>query len=98
MVVLGEFASNLAVATMMMPLAVSLAAAVGQPPVTLMLVAGFASSLGFALPVATPPNAIVFGSGEIPMRQMVKAGLIIDVVGIVVVALLLSFLAPLVLG
>jgi sodium-dependent dicarboxylate transporter 2/3/5 len=96
-VVLGEFASNLAVATMMMPLAVSLAAAVGQPPVVLMLVAGFSASLGFALPVATPPNAIVFGSGEIPMRQMVKAGLIIDVVGIVVVAVLLSILAPLVL-
>jgi len=96
-VVLGEFASNIAVATMMMPLAVSLAAAVGQPPVVLMLVAGLSASLGFALPVATPPNAIVFGSGEIPMRQMVKAGLVIDVVGIVVVALLLSFLAPLVL-
>ena len=95
--VLGEFASNLAVATMMMPLAASLAAAVGQPPVVLMLVAGFSASLGFALPVATPPNAIVFGSGEIPMRQMVKAGLVIDVVGIVVVALLLSLLAPLVL-
>ncbi len=96
-VVLGEFASNLAVATMMMPLAVSLAAAVGQPPVVLMLVAGFSASLGFALPVATPPNAIVFGSGEIPMRQMVKAGLLIDVVGIIVVAVLLSILAPLVL-
>lgn len=96
-VVLGEFASNLAVATMMMPLAVSLAAAVGQPPVVLMLVAGFSASLGFALPVATPPNAIVFGSGEIPMRQMVKAGLVIDVVGIVVVALVLSLLAPIVL-
>ena len=96
-VVLGEFASNLAVATMMMPLAVSLAAAVGQPPVVLMLVAGFSASLGFALPVATPPNAIVFGSGEIPMRQMVKAGLLIDVVGIVIVAVLLSILAPVVL-
>ena len=63
-----------------------------------MLVAGFSASLGFALPVATPPNAIVFGSGEVPMRQMVKAGLIIDVVGIIVVAVLLSFLAPLVLS
>ena len=93
-VVLGEFASNLAVATMMMPLAVSLAAAVGQPPAVLMLVAGFSASLGFALPVATPPNAIVFGSGEVPMRQMVKAGLVIDAVGIIVVAILLSILAP----
>lgn len=96
-VVLGELASNLAVATMMMPLAVSLAAAVDQPPVVLMLVAGFSASLGFALPVATPPNAIVFGSGAIPMKQMVKAGLVIDLVGIIVVAVLLAVLTPLVL-
>jgi sodium-dependent dicarboxylate transporter 2/3/5 len=96
-VALSELASNLAVATMMMPLAISLAAAVGQPPVVLMLVAGFSASLGFALPVATPPNAIVFGSREIPMREMIRAGLVIDLVGIVIVALLLSILTPLVL-
>ncbi len=96
-VILSELASNLAIATMMMPLAVSLSAAVGQPPVVLMLVAGFSASLGFALPVATPPNAIVFGSNEIPIRQMVRAGLVIDLAGILVVALLLSVLVPIVL-
>jgi len=95
-VVLSEFASNLAVAAMMMPLAVSLAGAVDQPPLYLLLLAGFSASLGFALPVATPPNAIAFGSGQIPIRSMLRAGLVIDVVGILVVAGVLAVLAPLV--
>lgn len=95
-VALGEFASNTAMAAVMMPLMVSLGAAVGQPPLLLMLVAGLTASLGFALPVATPPNAIVFGSGMVPMRQMVRAGLILDVVTITITVLLLSVLAPLV--
>ena len=96
-VALSELASNLAIATMMMPLAVSLAAAVDQPPEVLMLVAGFSASLGFALPVATPPNAIAFGSGEVPMREMIKAGLVIDLAGILVVSILLAMLTPIVL-
>jgi sodium-dependent dicarboxylate transporter 2/3/5 len=95
-VLLSEFASNLAVAAMMMPLAVSLAAALNQPPLYLMLLAGFSASLGFALPVATPPNAIAFGSGQIPIRSMLRAGIVIDIAGILVVAGLLAVLAPLV--
>ena len=97
-VALGEFASNVATAAVMMPLVVSLAAALGQPPLLLMLVAGLSASLGFALPVATPPNAIVFGSGLIPMKQMVRAGLVIDVVAIIVTVTVLSIVAPLVFG
>lgn len=96
-VVLGEFASNTAIAAMMMPLAAALARAVGQPPAALMLVTGFAASLGFALPVATPPNAIAFGTGRVAMRDMVRAGLVLDIVGVIVVAALLSLLVPLVL-
>jgi len=96
-VVLGEFASNTAIAAMMMPLAAALARAIGQPPAALMLVAGFSASLGFALPVATPPNAIAFGTGRVAMRDMIRAGLVLDIVGVIVVALLLSLLVPLVL-
>ncbi len=95
---LGEFASNVAMAAVMMPLVVSLAAALGQPPILLMLVAGLTASLGFALPVATPPNAIVFGSGQIPMKQMVRAGLVLDVVAILITVTLLSILAPVIFG
>jgi sodium-dependent dicarboxylate transporter 2/3/5 len=82
----------------MMPLVVSLASALGQPPLLLMLVAGLSASLGFALPVATPPNAIVFGSGMIPMKQMVRAGLVLDVVAILITVAVLSVVAPLVFG
>ena len=95
-VVLSEFASNLAVAAMMMPLAVSLAGALGQPPLYLMLLSGFSASLGFALPVATPPNTIAFASGHIPIRSMLRAGLLVDIAGIIVVAIVLALLAPVV--
>jgi sodium-dependent dicarboxylate transporter 2/3/5 len=95
---LSELASNLAVATMTMPIVAALAASVGQPPVVMMLVAGFAASTGFALPVATPPNAIVFGSGQITVRQMARAGILLDLVAVVVVVAVVTLLAPLVLG
>lgn len=95
-VILSEFASNLAVAAMMMPLVVSLAAAIDQPPLYLMLLSGFSASLGFALPVATPPNTIAFASGQVPMRAMLRAGLIVDVLGIVVVAGVLAGFLPVV--
>jgi sodium-dependent dicarboxylate transporter 2/3/5 len=84
-VVISELASNAATASMGMPIAVSLAAALGQPPLLMMMVIGLAASVGFALPMATPPNAIVFGSGEVGIRDMARAGLALDVVGIVVV-------------
>jgi sodium-dependent dicarboxylate transporter 2/3/5 len=96
--ILSELASNLAVAAMMMPIAVALAKTLGQPPVILMLVAGFASSTGFMLPVATPPNAIVFGSGQVTVRQMARAGFLLDVVAVIVVVLVVTFLAPIVLA
>lgn len=92
-VVVSELASNAATASMGMPIAVSLAAALDQPPLLVMLLIGLAASVGFALPMATPPNAIVFGSGELEVRQMARAGLALDVVGILVVVgvVLLAF-------
>ena len=68
-----------------MPIAVALAAALGQPPMLVMLTIGLAASVGFALPMATPPNAIVFGSGELTVRQMARAGLALDFVAILTV-------------
>ncbi len=92
--ILSELASNLAVATMTMPIAVALAQSTGLPAPTLMLVAGFAASTGFALPIATPPNTIVFGSGMISVRQMARAGILLDVVAVVVVAAVVGLLGP----
>lgn len=84
-VIVSELASNAATAAMGMPIAVALAAALGQPPMLIMLTIGLAASVGFALPMATPPNAIVFGSGELTVRQMARAGLALDLVAIVTV-------------
>jgi solute carrier family 13 (sodium-dependent dicarboxylate transporter), member 2/3/5 len=92
-VIISELASNAATAAMGMPIAVSLAAALDQPPLLIMLVIGLSASVGFALPMATPPNAIVFGSGELTVKQMARAGLALDVVSIctVVSVMLLVF-------
>ena len=84
-VIVSELASNAATASMGMPIAVALAAALGQPPLLVMLTIGLAASVGYALPMATPPNAIVFGSGVLTVRQMARAGLTLDVVAILVV-------------
>jgi solute carrier family 13 (sodium-dependent dicarboxylate transporter), member 2/3/5 len=97
-VVLSEIASNTATATMAMPVAASLAVAVGGSPLALMLVAALAASAGFALPVATPPNTIVFGSGQVTVRQMMRAGLWLDAIGIVVVVTIVSALFGVVFG
>ncbi len=95
---LSELASNTAVAAMAMPIAASLAPVVGEPPVGLMLIVALAASTGFALPVATPPNTIIFGSGQVSVRQMARAGILLDLVAIAVIVLAVSVLYPLVLG
>lgn len=97
-VILSELASNTATATMAMPIAASLATAVGQPPLAMMLLAALAASAGFALPVATPPNTIVFGSRLVTVRQMAKAGLILDALAIITVVVAVSLLFPVLFG
>jgi sodium-dependent dicarboxylate transporter 2/3/5 len=93
---LSEVASNTATAAMAIPIAASLGYAIGQPPLALMLVTALAASTGFALPVATPPNLIVFGSGHITVRQMARAGLLLDVIAIAVVVAMVMVLYPIV--
>jgi solute carrier family 13 (sodium-dependent dicarboxylate transporter), member 2/3/5 len=90
--VLSEFASNTAVASMAMPIAASLAEAVGHPPLLLMLVAALAASTGFALPIATPPNTIVFGSGQVRVRHMLRAGVALDLISVAVIVAMVSVL------
>jgi solute carrier family 13 (sodium-dependent dicarboxylate transporter), member 2/3/5 len=92
-VIISELASNAATASMGMPVAVALAAALGQPPLLLMMTIGLSASAGYSLPMATPPNAIVFGSGALTVREMARAGLALDVIAIftVVGTLLLLF-------
>ncbi len=93
-VLLGELASNTAVAAIFLPVAGASAAGLGFDPGLLAMSVALAATIGFMLPVATPPNAIVFGSGAIKVHDMIRAGAILDVVAIVVVAVLVMTLGP----
>ncbi|MDX8343342.1 DASS family sodium-coupled anion symporter [Rossellomorea sp. YZS02] len=95
---LTEITSNTATATMMFPIMAALAAALDVHPYSLMVAAGLAASCAFMLPVATPPNAVVFGSGYIKMGDMVKAGVWLNLISIVFITLLIYFVMPIVWG
>lgn len=82
-VLLSELTSNTATAQLMVPIASALAPAVGLQPVTTIWLVALSASLGFALPVSTPPNAIVYGTRLVPLRTMVVCGLVVDVLGLV---------------
>lgn len=95
---LTEVTSNTATATMAMPLMAGTAAALGQEPFTLMAVVALSSSMAFMLPVATPPNAIVFGSPYLTLPRMVRAGLGMNLLAILLTTLAGLFLIPAVFG
>ncbi|HEX5726761.1 MAG TPA: DASS family sodium-coupled anion symporter [Longimicrobiaceae bacterium] len=78
-VLLSELASNTATAAAFLPVAGALALGVGENPLLLAIPATLAASCGFMLPVATPPNAIAYGTGHVSMRQMLRAGAWLDV-------------------
>lgn len=93
-IVLSEIASNTASASIMAPVALGLAEAAGVSPVAPVLGAALGASLGFMMPVSTPPNAIVYGSGLVPPREMLRAGLAIDVIGFAVTLAVLRLVLP----
>ncbi|MEA2062509.1 MAG: DASS family sodium-coupled anion symporter [Gemmatimonadota bacterium] len=88
MTFLTEITSNTATTTMLIPVLGSAALAIGTHPFLLMIPATISASCAFMLPVATPPNAIVFGSGMIRIPQMARAGLWMNLIGVVLVTLL----------
>lgn len=83
---LTEFTSNTASAALLVPIFISIAQSLGMPEIGLALIIGLGASCAFMLPVATPPNAIVFGSGQVKQSEMVKAGFVLNLVCIVVIA------------
>jgi sodium-dependent dicarboxylate transporter 2/3/5 len=87
-ILLGEFSSNTATAALMVPIFYAVAVELEMAPSKLVIPLALASSCGFMLPVATPPNAIVFATGRIPQREMLRAGVLLDGVCLVVVSLL----------
>ena len=93
--VLTELASNTAATSMLVPVLIAIAHSANFSPVPPVLAACMAASLAFVLPVSTPPNAIVYGTGRVPILRMVQAGLLLDVIGGIVIWCLLRLLCPL---
>lgn len=97
-IVVSEFASNTAAAALLVPVVIAAAQAAGFDPVRPALGVGLAATCGFIFPVSTPPNAIVFGTGLVPLRRMIRTGILLDVTSLVVIWAGLLFLTPILPG
>ncbi|RME06166.1 MAG: hypothetical protein D6816_08040 [Bacteroidetes bacterium] len=95
---LTELTSNTATAETFLPIMASIAVSVDADPLLFMLPATVAASLAFMLPVATPPNAIIFGTRRLEVYHMARAGIALNFVGIFVVTLMTYFWGRLVFG
>lgn len=93
-VLVSEATSNTASATMIIPLALAVAQAAGVDPLKPGLAACLGCSLGFMLPVSTPPNALAYGTGAVPLLAMIRHGLWLDIVGCAIVVACVMWLAP----
>ena len=91
---LTGFTSNTAVAAAFLPISASVAVSLGQNPLLFAIPTAVASSCAFMLPVATPPNAIVYSSGHIPIGQMVRAGTVLNLLFILLVTVLTFLMVP----
>lgn len=91
---LTEITSNLATTAMLLPVLAPMALTVDIHPFVLMVAAAVAASCAFMLPVATPPNAVVFGSGYLRIPDMVNKGLIMNLLSIIILTLFVYFLLP----
>lgn len=93
-VFMTEFMSNTATATLLIPIMFAVANGMGINPRVLVLPVTLATGMAFMLPVATPPNAIVFGMKRLSIREMCKAGLIMNIISIIVITLASYFILP----
>ena len=91
---LSEFTSNVATVNTALPVLAPLAASLNVDPRVLLIPAAVSASFGFMLPVATPPNAIVYGTGRVPVRAMMKYGLALDVLGVILITLFGLYVVP----
>ncbi len=93
---LTEITSNLATTAMLLPILVPIAASMDVHPYYLLISATIAASCAFMLPVATPPNAVIFGSGYIRIPDMIKAGIWLNAISIILITILVYFFMPLI--
>ena len=94
MTFLTEVTSNTALTALMMPILGATALAIGVDPVILMAPAAMSASCAFMLPVATAPNAAVYGTEEIPIRRMAREGLILNLIGVGIISIVTFLLVP----
>jgi solute carrier family 13 (sodium-dependent dicarboxylate transporter), member 2/3/5 len=93
-ILVSETTSNTASASIVVPIIIPLAEAAGTNPFVPALAATFAASFGFMLPVSTPQNAIVYGSGTVPITKMIRSGISFDIIGAILILVLLPLLVP----
>ena len=91
---LTEVTSNVATASMLLPILAAVAVKLDVHPFGLMVGATLAASCAFMLPVATPPNAVVFGSGHLNIKDMVKAGIWLNIISIILLSLMVYYVLP----
>ncbi len=95
---LTELTSNTATASMLLPIVAGIAAAAGQSPLSPMVATALAASFAFMLPVATPPNAIVFASRQLSIAEMARAGIWMNLIGVLLITLMVALWLPQVWG
>ncbi|RKD76451.1 sodium-dependent dicarboxylate transporter 2/3/5 [Sinobaca qinghaiensis] len=95
---LTEITSNTATATMILPVVAALSVALDVHPYALMVPCALAANCAFMLPVGTPPNAIIFGTGKLTILEMVKNGFWLNVVAVIIITLAVMYLLPLMWG
>ena len=91
-ILISETTSNTASASIVVPIVIPIAAAADISPFVPALAATFAASFGFMLPVSTPQNAIVYGSGVVPITKMLRSGVVSDIVGAILILIALPLL------
>jgi sodium-dependent dicarboxylate transporter 2/3/5 len=95
---LTEVTSNTAVTSMMVPIVITVAMRSGNHPVMMAVAVAVAASMAFMLPVATPPNALVYGTGRVPLRAMIRTGFFLDLAGWVVTIVVVYVIAEGIFG
>ena len=85
MLMMTELISNVALATIFIPVVIGIAESTGANPVGFAVSVAVASSHAFMLPIGTPPNAIVYGTGKISIQQMVKAGILLNLLAVLLI-------------
>ena len=95
-VVVTEFASNVATASAIIPVVASLSVALGIDPMLLAMPAALAASWGFMLPAGTGPNAIAWSTGRIALPRMIGAGLVLDLAGVFLIVGVCFVVAPMI--